>query len=68
MIEHVIKMFPGETDFLFICSNEALAETPLRATLERLAPRGRIVAIASHNSGRFTRCYKQRPIFVPTSP
>lgn len=51
MIEHVIKMFPGETDFLFICSNEALAETPLRATLERLAPRGRIVAIASHKLG-----------------
>lgn len=52
MIEHVIRMFPGETDFLFICSQEALDTIPeLRPTLERLVPTGKIVSIAPHKQG-----------------
>lgn len=51
IIEHVVRMFPGETDFLFICAADALAETPLRDTLQRLAPRGRIVEIEPHKLG-----------------
>jgi len=52
MIEHVVRMFPGETDFLFICSQDALDTIPeLRPTLERLAPEGKIVAIPPHKRG-----------------
>lgn len=51
IIEHVVGMFPGETDFLFICNEEHLKSTRLREVLERLAPKGRIVAIAPHKLG-----------------
>lgn len=51
MIEHVVRMFPGESDFLFICAKNHLEETPLRAVLERLAPHGTIAAIEPHKDG-----------------
>ncbi|WP_394796754.1 NTP transferase domain-containing protein [Armatimonas sp.] len=52
MIEHVVRMFPGETDFLFICGTDALETIPeLRPTLQRLAPEGKIVGIAPHKRG-----------------
>jgi NDP-sugar pyrophosphorylase family protein len=51
IIEHVVGMFPGETDFIFICSEAHLQDTPMRSILERLAPRGRIVPIAPHKKG-----------------
>ena len=51
IIEHVVGMFPGETDFVFVCNAEHLATTDLRAVLQRLAPQGRIVAIAPHKLG-----------------
>jgi len=51
MIEHVINMFPGETDFVFICTKDALATTQMRAVLTRLMPSGRIVEIEPHKLG-----------------
>jgi NDP-sugar pyrophosphorylase family protein len=51
MIEHVVRMFPGERDFLFICSQNHLEETPLRSVLERLVPDACIVAIEPHKLG-----------------
>ncbi|MBI1735321.1 MAG: NTP transferase domain-containing protein [Candidatus Rokubacteria bacterium] len=51
MIEHVAGMFPGAHEFLFICAETHLAETPLRAVLERIAPSGQIVGIAPHQRG-----------------
>ncbi len=51
MIEHVVRMFPGETDFVFICAEPHLVETPMREILTRIAPRGRIVPIAAHKRG-----------------
>ncbi len=51
MIEHVIKLFPSEHDFLFICANDHLASTPLREVLQRLAPRSTIVGIEPHKLG-----------------
>lgn len=45
IIEYVIKLFPGETNFLFICSNEHLRSTPIRSVLERLMPTGKIVGV-----------------------
>lgn len=51
IIEHVVRMFPGESNFIFVCNREALKETPLRRVLERLAPEGRIVEIDPHKRG-----------------
>lgn len=51
LIEHVVRMFPGEEDFVFICSRPHLEETPLRSVLERLVPGAAIVAIEPHKLG-----------------
>lgn len=51
MIEHVVRMFPGEDDFVFICASDHLTSTPLRSVLERLVPSATIVAIEPHKLG-----------------
>ena len=51
LIEHVIGMFPGVTDFVFVCSRAHLETTRLEAVLRRAAPTGRIVAIEPHKLG-----------------
>jgi GTP:adenosylcobinamide-phosphate guanylyltransferase len=51
MIEHVVRMFPGEHEFLFICARNHLAETPLHSVLKRLVPEAAIVAIEAHKEG-----------------
>lgn len=51
MVEHVVRMFPGEHDFLFICARNHLEETPLRSVLEQLAPGAQIVGIEPHKDG-----------------
>ncbi|WP_071466498.1 NTP transferase domain-containing protein [Polynucleobacter asymbioticus] len=53
IIGHVIDLFPGETDFLFICNQEHL-DNPLyqmQMILESLCPTGRVVGIAPHKLG-----------------
>jgi NDP-sugar pyrophosphorylase family protein len=51
IIEHVVSMFPGEKNFIFICSEEHLATTNMKATLNRIAPEGKIVPIKPHKLG-----------------
>ena len=53
IIGHVIDLFPGETDFIFICNKDHLAEPAYRMEdiLLELAPAGRIVAIDPHKLG-----------------
>lgn len=51
MIEWIISMFPGETDFVFICRDEHLENTPLRQVLTALCPTGEIIAIEPHKKG-----------------
>ncbi len=53
IIAHVIDLFPGETDFLFICNQEHLDEPAyhMREILERYCPGGRVVGIAPHKLG-----------------
>lgn len=51
MIEHVIGMFPGEEDFVFICNREHLQSTSLPSVLRRAKPSGKIVAIDPHKRG-----------------
>lgn len=51
VIEHVVKMFPGEKDFIFICNSLHLKETDMRSVLERIAPEAKIVEIKPHKLG-----------------
>lgn len=51
IIEHVVKMFPGEEEFIFICNSLHLQETNMRAILERIAPQGKILEIEPHKLG-----------------
>ena len=53
IIAHVIDLFPGETDFLFICNQEHL-DTPryrMADILNAYCPTGRIAGIAPHRLG-----------------
>lgn len=51
IIEHIVGLFPGETDFLFICASDHLKNTELRTVLKRIAPTGKIVEIEPHKLG-----------------
>ena len=53
IIAHVIDMFPGETDFVFICNTDHLNESEYRLEeiLKGLCPTGRIVGIEPHKLG-----------------
>jgi NDP-sugar pyrophosphorylase family protein len=53
IIGHVIDMFPGETNFVFICNQDHLDEPKynMGPTLKKLCPTGRIVGIAPHKLG-----------------
>ena len=51
VIEHIVNMFPGETNFIFICNSEHLQSTSMRETLERIAPQGKIIEVAPHKKG-----------------
>lgn len=53
IIAHVIDMFPGEQDFIFICNQDHLDNPDYRmeAMLRQYCPTGRIVAIPPHKLG-----------------
>jgi NDP-sugar pyrophosphorylase family protein len=53
IIAHVIDMFPGETDFIFICNQNHLDEDKfrMRAILNEICPTGRVVGISPHKLG-----------------
>lgn len=53
IIAHVIDMFPGESDFIFICNQDHLSEPAyrLREILNYYCPTGSIVSIEPHKLG-----------------
>ncbi|MES2671284.1 MAG: NTP transferase domain-containing protein [Pseudomonadota bacterium] len=53
IIAHVVDLFPGETDFLFVCNQDHLddPEFAMAEQLRRYCPTGRIVGIAPHKLG-----------------
>lgn len=51
IIEHVVKMFSTEEDFIFICNSKHLQESNMRALLQKIAPKGTIVEIPPHKKG-----------------
>lgn len=58
IIEHVVNLFPGEDDFIFICNTKHLQETNLREVLTRIAPKGKIVEIPPHKKGPVYAVYQ----------
>lgn len=53
IIQHVVELFPGVQDVVFICNEEHLGDPTLgmRQLLSRLVPTARVVAIAPHRLG-----------------
>lgn len=53
IIGHVIDMFPGETDFIFICNEDHLANPDYRMAqiLKDLCPTGKVIGIPAHKLG-----------------
>lgn len=51
IIEWVVNLFPGEKEFIFICREEHLKQTPLKKELERIMPEGKIISIEGHKKG-----------------
>lgn len=51
IIEHVVNMFPGEKDFIFICNSEHLRTTNMRSVLNKITPNGIVVEIPPHKKG-----------------
>lgn len=53
IIAHVIEMFPGEEDFIFICNQEHLnnSDYGMEAILNRYCPTGQIIGIPPHKLG-----------------
>lgn len=51
IIEHIIDLFPGESDFLFICNREHLEKTDLEKILKKKMPSGKILGIKPHKLG-----------------
>jgi NDP-sugar pyrophosphorylase family protein len=53
IIGHVIDMFPGESDFIFICNQDHLdnPEYKMKDTLKKHCPSGRIIGIPPHKLG-----------------
>ncbi|MEO8454626.1 MAG: NTP transferase domain-containing protein [Sphingomicrobium sp.] len=70
IIGHVIDLFPGETDFLFICNREHLGE-PRYAMAEMLSeycPTGRVVSIDPHREGPIGAIRQARKHIDPDRP
>ena len=53
IIGHVIDLFPGETDFIFICNEDHLANPDYRMAqiLKDLCPTGKVIGIPAHKLG-----------------
>ncbi len=58
IIEHVVNLFPGESDFIFICNSQHLKETNLKDVLKRIAPNCKIVEIPPHKLGPVYAVYQ----------
>ena len=70
IIEHVVDLYPGDHDFIFICNEEHLytVEYRMREILRRCAPNGRIVGIAPHKLGPVNAVLQAREQIDPDAP
>lgn len=70
IIAHVIDMFPGESDFIFICNQEHLDEPAYRmeAILKEHCPSGLIVGIPPHKLGPINAVRQVENLLDPSEP
>ena len=70
IIAHVINMFPGENDFLFICNENHLANPTynMRNILKKHCPSGRIVGIPAHKLGPVHAVLQVKDLIDPNRP
>lgn len=70
IVAHVIDLFPGENNFLFIC-NQTHLDNPLfqmREILSRYCPTGKIIGIAPHQLGPINAVLKARQLIDLKEP
>jgi len=48
MIEHVTKFFPRESEFIFLCNEDHLANTNMKEVLERIVPIKKIISVPKY--------------------
>lgn len=70
ILAHVIDLFPGETDFLFICNQEHLDEPAyaMAQQIRRWCPTGRIVPIEPHRLGPIHAVRQARKLIKADQP
>ena len=68
IIEHVINLFPGENEFLFICSQTLLKQFPIEKIIYKIKPSAAIVGIASHKLGPVETVLRAREFIKDTDP
>jgi NDP-sugar pyrophosphorylase family protein len=70
MIAHVIDMFPGEKDFIFICNKEHLnnVDYGMEATIKKYCPTARVVGINPHKLGPVHAVLEVKSLLSPDSP
>lgn len=70
VIAHVIDMFAGESDFLFICNSEHLANADYRMEeiLRQYCPTGRVVGIPPHKLGPIHAVRQVESMIDPERP
>ena len=70
IIAHVVDLFPGELDFIFVCNNEHLSDPTLnlRGVLSEICPTGKIVGIDGHRLGPIHAIQQARELLDPDRP
>lgn len=70
LIAHVVDMFPGETNFIFVCAQPHLDEPcyHMETILREICPTGKIVGIPSHKLGPSYAVYRVAHLLNPREP
>lgn len=70
IIGHVIDMFPGERDFIFICNEDHLTDPTyrMRENLLELCPTGRVFSIPAHKLGPIHAVRQVEHLLNPDDP
>lgn len=70
IIAHIIDMFPGEDNFIFICNRDHLTETTycMEQTIRRYCPTARVVGIDAHKLGPVHAVLQIADLIDPLQP
>ena len=70
IISYVIDMFPGETNFLFICNQEHLdhPDYEMRSVLTKYCPTGKVIGIEPHKLGPVHAVLQAKHLIDPAQP